>query len=128
MSLCWFSLVPRSYEANGLAKYTSVTAFSVSYSSLNSEPLSDVMVLNSDGICAPARSTSDATACVTGRAALLSIFRMTSNRVCRSASVSSTASCLCLAPMTVSISQWPNVSRVFTASGRSEMDGPSFRL
>ena len=98
------------------------TSCKASCSPANSEPLSEVTVLNSWPKYAPARSLSCRTAWLTDSASFPASFRMTSKRVCRSTNVSSTASDLVLFPTTVSTSQWPKVFRVPTASGRSSMD------
>lgn len=129
MNLCWFSLCPVHMKQTG-GRSTHpwlLSACRPAHWTPCRYPM--VMVWNSDGICSPARSTSDSIACADRLGRFTINFRMTSNRVCLSARVRELHIMLIFwHRWRCRFSQWPNVSRASTALGRSVMDGPSCRL
>ena len=123
----WRSLVPFSNEEYGWVKYTFVSVpISNLDKSANSEPLSPVIVLKTLLNFSPYMLRILLRASVTASAVLDSIFWMNAFLVLRSRIVKRTQLLLDFSPITVSISQCPNSSRLSILLGRSEILLPSF--
>ena len=117
----WHSTVPFSKEEYGWVKYTFVFPFSTSERSANSEPLSAVIVLNTELYCSEKYASIFWSALLMVSAVWWCALIQRDIRVIRSVITKAQGSFSSFLPIIVSNSQWPNSSLFSTLSGRSSI-------